>query len=159
MARVGVSDRSDPGGPTRRRLMARIAAVFYMGAGSLSAVTLPLPGPANINRPVSFGISTAAIAVGVVAWRVPWDRWPSPASLVLVPPAFALIGAGNVYGGSDPISFGVFFVVVFVWIGLAHRPMTSLLALPIAVPAYVLPVLALPEDPALGLSSGLLVLP
>jgi diguanylate cyclase (GGDEF)-like protein len=159
MARVGASDRHDLGGPARRRLMARIAAVFYVGAGSLFAVTIPLPGPANLNRPASLGISIAAIAIGVVAWRAPWDRWPRPASLVLVPPALALIGAGNVYGGSAPVMFGVFFVVVFVWVGLAHPPRTSLLVLPIALPAYVLPILALPEDPALSLSSGALVLP
>ena len=64
----------------------------------------------------------------------PWDAWPRVTSLILVPPAFALIALGNLYGGREH-TYGVFFVVAFVWIGLAHGPWTSVAVAPLAIVA------------------------
>ena len=66
------------------------------------------------------------------------------ASLVLVPPAFALIAFGNIVRGRRPAAYGVFFVVAFVWIGLAHRSWTSLAMAPFAAAAFAVPLWSLP---------------
>src|SRR6266566_4536472 len=112
-------------GPRRRqRLYGRLAAVFLAGSGLLGLVTLPLPAPGSTTIAIA-GVDTAALVLGVASWLVPWENWPRWASLGMVPPAFALIALGNAFGGADLHTYGVFFVVVFVWIGVAHPPRTS----------------------------------
>jgi signal transduction histidine kinase len=143
----------------RQRWAGRLAAFFFISSGVLGVLTLPaLPRGASLVG--SALISTLAIAIGLAAWFVPWDRLRRSASLVLLPPAFALIGVGNMYGGTEYFTYAVFFVVAFVWIGLAHPPWTSLLVAPLALVAYLLPLAELPHDDAVaGIESATMVLP
>lgn len=149
---------SDPAPPDqerirRRMLLGRLAAVFYVGSGLLGLVTLPLPAPGS--DVVATGVvSAVALVAGIAVWFASWENWPRRASLVIVPPAFALIALGNTFGGSGLYTYGVFFVVVFVWIGLAQPPRTSVIMAPLAATAYILPLLSLPGDTGAGLASG-----
>ncbi len=142
----------------RRALLGRLAAVFYAGSGLLGLVTLPLPAP-HSNRLGTMLVSVAALAVGVGIWFAPWERWPRRAALAVVPPAFALIAFANLFGGSDLRAYGVFFVVAFVWIGLAQPPRTALLVAPLATAAYVVPLLWLPGGAGAGLPSAATTIP
>jgi signal transduction histidine kinase len=137
----------------RQALLGRLAAVFYLGSGVLGLVTLPLPAP-GANRVATGVVSVVALAAGIAIWLAPWGTWPRRASLWIVPPAFALIALANTFGGSDLHTYGVFFVVVFVWIGFAQPPRTSLLLAPLAAAAYTLPLLSLPGDVGAGLASA-----
>ena len=151
---AGIDAFSPDGQRSRRRvLFGRLAAVFYMGSGLLGLVTLPLPAP-GLNRAATALISAAALVAGVAIWFAPWGSWPRRASLWVVPPGFALIALANTFGGSDLHTYGVFFVVAFVWIGLAQPPRASLLMAPLAAAAYTLPLLALPGDAAAGAASA-----
>jgi signal transduction histidine kinase len=127
----------------RTRLMGRAAAVLFLCSGAIVLATVPLSGDVNIAGTIA--VSVGAISIGVAAWLSPWDRWPWWATLVLVPPALALIAFGNAYGGPDQHAYGVFFVVAFVWIGIAHRPSTSILMAPLAILAFVIPLQYLPN--------------
>src|SRR6266566_2156131 len=140
----------DDGPPDRRRLYGRLAALFFVGAGVLGLVTLPLPAPGS-NPPATAAVYAVALALAIAIWFAPWERWPRRASLVILPPAFALIAVGNTFGGEDLHTYGVFFVVAFVWIGMAHPPRTSAAMAP---PAYVLPLLSLPGSVGAGLASA-----
>jgi signal transduction histidine kinase len=142
----------------RQTLFGRLAAVFYIGSGLLELVTLPLPAP-GADRVALGLVSAIALVAGIAIWLAPWGRWPRWASLAVVPPAFALIALGNAFGGSDLHTYGIFFVVTFVWIGLAHPPRTSLLMAPLAAAAYVLPLLALPGDVGAGYASAATTIP
>jgi signal transduction histidine kinase len=142
----------------RRALLGRLAAVFYVGSGALGLITLPLPAPAS-NRLVTTLVSVVALAIGVAVWLAPWARWPRRAMLWVVPPAFALIALANVFGGSDLRAYGVYFVVAFVWIGLAQPPRTALLVAPLAAAAYIVPLLWLPGGIGAGLPSAATTLP
>jgi diguanylate cyclase (GGDEF)-like protein len=64
-----------------------------------------------------------------------------------------------VFGGSQPYTYGVFFVVAFVWVGIAHPRGTSLWLAPVAAVAYVVPILAVPGDHKTGLMSAFLTIP
>src|SRR5689334_6819155 len=151
---VGIAASSPRAERSRRQvLLGRLAAVFYLGSGLLGLVTLPLPAPAS-NRAATTLVSVAAIAAGIAIWLAPWGTWPRRAGLWIIPPAFALIALANIFGGSDLHTYGVFFVVVFVWTGLAQPPRTSLLMAPLAAAAYVLPLLWLPGDLGAGLASA-----
>jgi signal transduction histidine kinase len=142
----------------RQALLGRLAAVFYAGSGLVGLVTLPLPAP-HANRLGIMLVCVAALAVGIAAWFAPWGRWPRRATLALVPPAFALIAFANLFGGSDLRAYGVYFVVAFVWIGLAQPPRTALLMAPLATAAYVVPLLWMPGSAELGLPSAATTIP
>lgn len=138
--------------------MGRLAAVFFAAAGLLLVATLPLT-PDDSHRAGTAGVGVAAAVIGGVAWLVPWERLPDRATLVLVPPAFALIALGNLLGGSDYHAYGIFFVVAFVWLGLAHRPWTSVAVSPLAAVAYLVPIFLLPGDKAVGVGSAFVTIP
>ena len=143
----------------RKRWAGRLAAVFYLVSGLLSLATLPLSS-ADADIGALAAVSVAAVTIGAVSWFVHWERLPRPASLILVPPALALIAAGNAFGGSDYFTYGVFFLLAFVWIGFAHAPGTSLLFAPLAAAAYVVPLLFVPAgDRDAGLGSAVVVIP
>ena len=132
--------------------------MFFTGAGVLGLVTLPLPAPGS-DAAATAAVCVVALGLGLAAWLAPWQRWPRRASLALVPSAFALIAAANVFGGEDLHGYGVFFVVVFVWIGVAHRPGTSAAVAPMAAAAYVVPLFVLPGSVAAGLASAAVTIP
>jgi signal transduction histidine kinase len=146
------------GRAARLRLQGRLAGLLFLGTGLLGSLTIPL-APPDANKALLSGAGMVAVAMGVAAWFAPWERWPRSATLWLVPPAFALIATANVYGGSDPYSFAVYFVVVFVWIGLCHPRWTSLAFAPVAAAAYVVPLFYLPGSLKNGLASAAAVIP
>jgi signal transduction histidine kinase len=65
----------------------------------------------------------------------------------------------NAFGGADLRTYGVFFVVAFVWLGLAHPQGTSAAMTPLAVAAYVLPLLSVPGSAKAGLYSTVITIP
>jgi signal transduction histidine kinase len=144
--------------PGLRRLFGCLAAVFYVGCGALGLATLPLPAPGS-DTAATAAVYAAAVAVGSAVWLAPWERWPRAASLAILPPAFALIALRNAFGGSSLHIYGVFFVVAFVWIGMAHPPRMSLAMAPLATAAYILPLFVLPGSIGAGLSSAALTIP
>jgi len=154
-----VIDLAREGRDARLRLQGRLAGLLFMGTGLLGAATIPLT-PQNANKSVLVVSAAVAVGIGAAVLVAPWERWPRSATLWLVPPAFGLIAITNVYGGSDPFSFAVYFVVVFVWIGLCHPRWTSLAFSPLAFAAYVLPLLTFPHrDLSNAIGSAAVVVP
>jgi len=144
---------------SRKHWAGRLAAVFYVASGALTLITLPLTA-SDADVLGLAGVAVAALVAGAVAWSIDWGRLPRRASLLLVPPGLLLIAAGNAFGGSDHFTYGVFFVLVFVWLGFAHAPGTSLLFTPLAAVAYLVPVFFLPpHQVGSGLGSAAVVLP
>ena len=54
------------GPPDRRRLFGRLAAMFFMGAGMVGLVTLPLPAPGS-DTVATAAVYAAALTLGIVA--------------------------------------------------------------------------------------------
>jgi signal transduction histidine kinase len=132
--------------------------MFFAGSGVLGLVTIPLPAPGS-NAAAVAAVSAVALALGIAIWVAPWERWSRRASLAIVPPAFALIALGNAFGGADLHGYSVFFVVTFVWIGIAQPPLTSAAMVPLAAAAYILPLFFLPGSIGAGLSSAATTIP
>jgi signal transduction histidine kinase len=161
LAGTGQEETASPpdDGPRRRqRLYGRLAALFFAGSGTLGLVTLPLPAPES-NTAATAGVFTAALITGIAVWLAPWEKWPRWVSLSVVPPAFALIALGNVFGGIDQHTYSLFFVVTFVWIGMAQPQRTSVAMAPLAATAYILPMLSMPGSFLAGLSSAAIAIP
>jgi diguanylate cyclase (GGDEF)-like protein len=118
---------------------ARQAAWLFVAAGTLTSILSYVPSETRVSRAVATTIGLAAVLTGIVVWILPWQRWRPRATLVLLPVAFALIVIGNRFGTTSPYTYGVYYVVVFCWIGLAHPRWTSLRMAPVAGIAYLLP--------------------
>lgn len=141
------------------RVGGRLAGVLFVCSGALSAATLPLPQPDGIDRDVVLMLSGLAVLMGGIAFLTPWQRLHPRASLVLLPIAFALVAAGNLYGNAQPYTYSIFFIVAFVWLGLAQPRWTSLWFLPLATAAFVTPIVLKPTPIDVGLSAVALVMP
>jgi signal transduction histidine kinase len=141
----------------RRLLMGRLAGVLFLTSSGLILIALPL-SPKDASVPGTVAVAAGGVTAGCFAMFAPWDAWPRSTSLILVPLAFALIALGNLYGGRAH-TYGVFFVVAFVWIGLAHGPWTSLAVAPLAIVAYLVPFVFLPGNVDAGVSSVAVTIP
>lgn len=133
---------------------------LLLAAGALTLVNNYLPGNEHLDIRLLNAVGLAAALLGVLALRLPWDRYPARAPLVLVPIAFALIVVADLYGGVSAFSYAVYFVVVFVWVGLAQPPGTSLALSPLLALSYLLPFLLQGKAaPANGISSVTVAVP
>jgi diguanylate cyclase (GGDEF)-like protein len=141
-----------------RDVVVRLAAALFFGSGFLAfvaAVTLP----AGRSRAVTVGVGVASLLIGAFTWVAPWERWPSRASFCLAPAALVLIAVANVYGSPQPYDYAVFYVIVHAWVGLAHRPRSSLLLAPLTAVAYCEPLFSIAEDLGTALATALVVVP
>lgn len=116
--------------------------MLFVGSGLVGLLTLPIPTP-RLDVTATAVLAASAMALGVATWFAPWNAWPRRASLGLVPPAFALISLGGVYGGADLQTYGAFFLVSFAWMGISQPPGTPASMAPLAAAAYALPLLSM----------------
>ncbi len=146
-------------GPEQRLwVLARAAAVLFLGSGLLTIVSAEL-GPAGATRLGTLAIALLAIASGIGVWVAPWERWPARASLWLAPLALALVAGGNFFSSMEPYDYAVYFVVVHAWIGMAHPRRTSLALSPLTALAYALPLPFIAPDPEVALLTAVTVVP
>ena len=129
------------------RLIARLAGFLFIAGSAILAPILLLPGN-EWNGTGALGVAAAGIATGIVTLLLPWQRWRRSTTLVLLLPAFGLITMGNALQ-QDPYVYGIYYVLVFAWIGVAHPRWTSLKVLPLAIISFLIPVITieLPEHP------------
>lgn len=81
----------------------RLAGVFFLIAGAVTAVAAAGPLPEGGNRLALTVVAVAAVAVGFAGWRASWLQWrPAAMRWTLVPGALLLIAAGNHFGGLEP---------------------------------------------------------
>jgi len=122
------------------RAAARLAAALFVVSGLVTLASPLLPAPPGLNRWGVAAIGLIAIAGGGLILLVPWERLHPRATVALMLPAFTLIGIHNHFGGIDPYRYGLFFLVAFAWIGMAHPRWTSLWVLPPFAVAYLAPL-------------------
>ncbi|MCW2679480.1 MAG: multi-sensor signal transduction histidine kinase [Frankiales bacterium] len=132
---------------------------LLLAAGVFTLVNNYLPGSGHLDLAVLNTVGLVAAALGLICLRVPWERLPQRAPLAMTPVAFGLISLSNLYGGVSAFSYAVYFVVVFVWVGIAQPPGTSWWLLPPAAGAYLLPFLVSDAPPPYAISSVTVALP
>ena len=133
---------SSPGRTTLPpRLVGRFAAALFLGSGALNLLSLLAPTRPGLHNLAQIVVSLVSMAAGLVAWSMPWDRPGFPSTLWLAPIGLALISAGHFYGGGPNASVGLFYAVLFVWIGLSHGRWASLRMAPLALAAYLVPLI------------------
>lgn len=120
------------------------AVVLFVAAGTLGLVGELVPHATRADG--MRAVNAIAVVFGLVTSRLPWSRWSPRATLALVPAAFALIVVGRCVDPSGGPLYGLWFVVVFGWVGSWHPPRTCLALAPVGALAYVVPFL--PGSPA-----------
>lgn len=137
-------------------LAAKHASALFAASGLLALALVVVPGEAGTARLTAVATLTLAVAAGV-RW-LPWRRWSLGSTLALVAPAFLLISVASIAEVLPVRAYGVFFVLVFAWIGAHHPPLTSLWVLPVAVPCYVGPLVPVNVDPPFDARAMVLVM-
>jgi diguanylate cyclase (GGDEF)-like protein/PAS domain S-box-containing protein len=148
-------------GTLTNRLVGRLSGALWVSCGALVVVAgAVVPLPSGANRTGVVGIGLVAIVCGVVIWLVPWERWRRSATLWIVPLAFTVIALHDRFTGGDGFVYATFYLVAFVWIGLAHPPGTSLRFFPLLAVAYLAPLIGMDQmRTSLAFSSAAYALP
>jgi diguanylate cyclase (GGDEF)-like protein len=135
------------------------ASILFVLAGTLGLISELFLDAAATLRVASIALNLSAITLGVVIRFLPWSRWPSRAALAVVPPAFALLALGQRVAPGAPTVYGVWFIVVFAWIGFWYPPRTGLAFVPMAAVAYVAPFVGVASTPTDAIASVAIALP
>src|SRR5687767_6488440 len=115
------------------------AGVLFIAAGCIGLATDFLAVVVGDGNRIVILIDSTNMAIGLITVRLPWRRWHERAVLVLPVVAFANVAATNISGAVPEATFGVWFVLVFVWIGMWQPPRTSYAMAPLAACAYLFP--------------------
>jgi diguanylate cyclase (GGDEF)-like protein len=117
----------------------RQGAVLFFAAGVIGLVSDLLLGGIENRQALSLTLDTANLVIGCICWLFLRNRLFGYRALVLVGIALADVAFNNLLGEIAGGTLGIWFVLVFVWIGAWFPPRTSLLAAPLAVLSYILP--------------------
>lgn len=135
------------------RAAGRAAGALFLASGVLS-----IPIALFVDRPgLMLLVSAGAAITGAIALRVPWHRWPRGTTLVMLVPAFVLMIVGNELI-ENPYSYGGYFVLLFMWVGLAQPSWTTVKVVPLAIGAFLAPELW-SDPPALVVQALVVVVP
>jgi diguanylate cyclase (GGDEF)-like protein len=120
-----------------------LGAIGLLSSAFVLASTLT-PGEAlAVDRSGVRWVCLATALLAASMYLPVWGRLPRRATLAMVPPALALIALHNGIGGDDPYRYGVFYLLLFVWVGAHHPRWTSLGIAPLALVSYTVPLLLL----------------
>jgi diguanylate cyclase (GGDEF)-like protein len=117
----------------------RQAAALFLAAGLIGFVSDLLLGGITGNSALSFALDAANLVIGAICWFFLRNWAVGYRSLVLVGVALTDVALNNLLGEITGGTLGIWFVVVFVWVGAWYPPRISLFVAPWAVLAYVLP--------------------
>ena len=137
----------------------RLGGRLLLAGGLLTLVNNYLPGSDHLDLAVLNALGLAAVVIGAAAIRFPWDRHGTRAPLLLLPVVLALLALSGTFGEVSAYSYAVYYVVVFVWVGLAQPPRTSLWVSPLAIVSYLLPFLVDDAPPSTAIASVTVAIP
>jgi diguanylate cyclase (GGDEF)-like protein len=134
----------------------RQAAVLFVAAGAIGLITDFLPGAVGHGDKL---LDSVNLALGVLALTRLAARLTGYRSLVFALLGMAGIGLNNVAGALPVPTLGIWFVLIFLWIGSWHRRGICLAMAPFAAAAYLAPyAFGAPRAPG-SIGSVLLVIP
>ena len=87
-----------------------------------------------------FLVGAADLLFAGLTYKLPWQRWSERATLAVVAPGIAVIAAAHKLDLIPVRSYGVFFVLLFAWIGIHHPPLTAVKLAPVMAAGYSLPI-------------------
>jgi diguanylate cyclase (GGDEF)-like protein len=125
-------------GSMSQRLAGRVAAVLFALTAVGGILEAFQPGSVGSERAGDVVVGLGAVGVAITLWHLPWDRWPRAANLAVAPVALVAIVSSQIWGSFDPFTFGCYFVLMFVWVGVTQRRGTSVMLALAAAGLYLL---------------------
>jgi diguanylate cyclase (GGDEF)-like protein len=117
-------------------------STLFLLCGLYTFVTVLFPTPPGFRPALVMLVAMIAVVVGLIGLTVPWARIPDWVRRAIAPAAMALIAMHNITAGMDAFRYGMFFFVVFIWLGLCEPRGTSIKMSPFLLIAYIAPLLA-----------------
>jgi two-component system cell cycle sensor histidine kinase/response regulator CckA len=142
----------------RTRTAAQRAALFFLVAGLLAIINSLVLDSARPQQAIFIGLGALDLLIAALLRVLPWEHWGEHALLLVAPVAFVIIGLFNAAGATTPYTFSLFFILVFIWVGLSFPPRTSLLLAPLTAAAYLAPLLS-SERATLAIGSATVAVP
>jgi signal transduction histidine kinase/CheY-like chemotaxis protein len=125
----------------RIRSAAQRAALFYCVAGLLAIVNSLLLEAAQPQQAAFLALGALDLVIAALLHVLPWERWHVRVLILLIPVTFVVIGLFEFAGATTTATYPIFFILVFIWVGLSLPPRTSLLLAPLTVVGYIVPLL------------------
>lgn len=114
---------------------ARQAGLLFLIAAVLSLVAITsFPE----RRDPLLLLAAIDLAIALLAWLMPWRRWPPGSTAALAVAAWSVIGGSTWAIGGVGSGSGAFFVLAFAWLGLHHSRRMILANAPVAAFSYAL---------------------
>ena len=134
--------------PEQRLLAGRVAGGFMIVGGLLTMVNSflhVLGTAATTDEDAARLMGALAVATGVCVVSLPWQRWPLRATIVLFPVGVACWRpptwpSPTGRGPDTAYYYPIYYVLLVVWLGLAHPRRTSLYVAPVAAIGYAVPL-------------------
>ena len=169
VSRVRIPSLSSARQPTRRKRRqaepraaggVRQAGFLFIAVGAIGIVSDLVPGMVGFGHVPALILDFLTLAVGFASWRLAKQPFiQGRLSLALPVLAMALVAVNNAAGQLPQVTYGTWFVLIFVWVGIWHRPWTAVSLTPAAVGAYLIPLLMGPPPSPYAIPSVLLVIP
>ena len=133
-------------------------ALLFAIAGVLGLLTETLLDTGT-QRSTRIMMNIGALGCALLIYVAPWHRWRASATLLGVPLAFGLVVVSERSAPGAPTIYGIWFIIIFAWIGFWHPPRTPLLFAPLGALAYVTPFLGTQTTPRDAIASVAIAIP
>jgi diguanylate cyclase (GGDEF)-like protein len=127
-------------GASRQRLAAEQAALLFIAVGVIGLCYDVLPNHLGGQRSIAIILDSLTVGLGLV---VRWNRcamWSARRLWVLPIVALIYLAVQRSLGTIPDETYGIWIILIFVWIGLWQPPRSSIRMTPVAVATYLVPV-------------------
>lgn len=120
----------------------RQAGTLFLMMGVLGLSAYFIPGNIAYHRVQLLVVVGLTLSVGGLTRTPLVARLTGYRSLLIAATGLATVAVSNADGLLTPVPIGIYFVIIFVWVGQWHPPGTALRFAPIGIAAYLLPFAA-----------------
>lgn len=120
----------------------RQAGALFFAIGVLGLLEYGLPGGVGYHKFGTIVVDAVGIIVGLLSWTPLAALLTGSRSLLMALVGFLTVAVGNAVGVLAPVPIGIYFVIIFMWVGQWHPRGTSLRLAPLGAMSYVIPFYA-----------------
>ena len=124
---------------SRQQQAASQAAALFIAAGVISLCYDFLPNRLGGQRTTSIILDSLTVALGTVVRSVSGSKWSAGRLSVLPIVALIYLAVDRSLGIIPNESYGIWIILIFVWIGLWQPPGSAIRMTPVAIATYLAP--------------------
>lgn len=119
---------------------AQWATIFFGVAGILAIISSFLLATTSEQLRAFIALGVLDLVIAGMIRVLPWGNWPARALLAIVVIGFVIIGLFALVGAHTLVTYPIFFILLFIWVGLSQPPRTALWLTPLTIVAYIVPL-------------------